>query len=242
MYTFWCRGAALNLRTSLLLLPALACSAAAQTSDTSNELWPEFDFYIKLNDSSRIFLLYSATRQQDLNTYAEGQLGAHIDFWALPPLRRHLNKSSDASRAKLMMVRIGYLYSAPNPNSGGSTEHMPTAEATARFPLSQGWLLSDRNRIDLRWVDGDPSQRYRNRLKVERTYDLGRFQLTPYTYAEAFYSFESRSWTRLRYAAGAEWNITRRIVLEGYYLRQNTWSATPQFVNAIGIAVQLYFR
>ena len=60
--------------------------------------------------------------------------------------------------------------------------------------------------------------------------------------AEVFYSAEQRKWTRLRYAAGMEWTITMRIVLEGYFLRQNDWASSPQFVNALGVVMQFYLR
>ena len=140
------------------------------------------------------------------------------------------------------MVRVGYLISRPRNNSGTSTEHIATGEATGRAHLRGGWLLSDRNRVDFRWVNGNPKQRYRNRLKMERTFDISRFQLTPYAHAELFYDVNPRGWSRLRYAIGGEWNITKRIVIEGYYLRQNTWASVPQFVNATGLAVQFYLR
>jgi hypothetical protein len=226
----------------LLIVQAFALAATAQTSDSTNEAWPEFDFYIKINEKSRIFAMYTATRQEDLGTYADGQTGVHIDFYAGPVFHRPFIKPTDASRSKLLMLRAGYLVSRPINNSGTATEHMVIGEGTGRTGLTTGLLLSDRNRFDFRWVDGDPRQRYRNRLKLEKTFDVGRFQLTPYAHAEVFYDLKEGNWTRLRYSAGAEWNITKRIVLEGYYLRQNTWGSVPQFVNAIGSAVQFYIR
>lgn len=229
---------------ALLMAHAFAgcASAAAQPSDSANEFWPEFDFFIKMNEKSRLFILTSATKQEDLNAYADGQVGIHIDFWALPVLRHRLIRYVDQSRSSLLMFRFGYVYSHPKNNSGSANEDMATGEITGRAHLPHGWLLGDRNRVDFRWLDGDPAHRYRNRLKLEKTFDVGRFQLTPYAYGEVFYDFEKREWTRLRYAAGAEWNITRRIVLEAYYLRQNSWASVPQFVNAFGLAAQFYFR
>ena len=231
-----------KLLGALLLVTAFTRAAAAQTSDSTNEFWPEFDFYIKLNEKSRIFAMYTATRQENLGAYADGQTGVHIDFYAVPALRKRLIQYADASRSKMLMIRVGYLYTRPRNDSGNSAEHMAIFEPTGRAHLPAGWLLSDRNRVDFRWVEGVPKHRYRNRLKIEKTYDIGRFQLTPYAHAEVFYDFKARDWTRLRYSAGAEWNITKRIILEGYYLRQNSWGSVPQFVNATGIALQFYIR
>lgn len=224
------------------LLCVLAFPAVAQQADSTNEFWPEFDFYIKLNEKARIFALYTATKQENLGTYADGQTGIHIDFYALRAFHRNIISYIDTSRSQALMVRVGYLVSRPKNNSGTATEHMATGEATGRAHLPGGWLLSDRNRVDFRWVSGDPRHRYRNRLKLENTFDVGRFQLTPYVHAEVFYELKPRDWSRLRYAAGAEFNITKRIVLEGYFLRQNTWASVPQFVNAAGMAVQFYLH
>ena len=226
----------------LLLTQAFTLAAATRAPDASNEFWPEFDFYVNLNEKSRLFFMVAATKQQDLNAYADGQLGAYIDFWAGRGLRPRLIQHSDSSRSKLLMFRGGYSYTRPKNNSETVTENTLTFEATGRAHLPGELLLSDRSRVDFRWLDGDPEHRYRNRLKLERTFDAGRFQVTPYVYAEVFYEFETQKWTRIRYAAGGEWSITKHIVLEGYYLRQNTWGSVPRFVNALGLAAQFYFR
>jgi hypothetical protein len=227
---------------TLLVIYIGATTTAAQTADSIGEFWPEFDFFIKLNEKSRIYALYTATKQENLGQYADGQTGVHVDFYAVPTFRRHLINYIDPSRSKALMMRAGYLVSRAKNNSGTATEHMATAEATARAHLQAGLLLSDRNRVDFRWISGDPRHRFRSRLKLERTFDAWKFQLTPYAHAEIFYDFDVRKSTRLRYAAGAEWSLTQRIVLEGYFLRQNTWASVPQFVNAAGMAVQFYFR
>jgi hypothetical protein len=226
---------------ALLALLVLALPAGAQESDSTNEFWPEFDIYIKLNEKSRIFYLYAGTKQENLGAFADGQTGVHFDFYTIPAFRPVIT-SIDQSRSKFLMVRVGYLVSRPKNNSGTATEHMATTEATARAQLRGGLLLSDRNRFDFRWVEGDARHRYRNRLKLERTFAIGRFQFTPYGHAELFYDLKPRDWSRLRYAAGAEFSLTKRIVVEGYFLRQNTWASVPQFVNAFGTAVQFYLR
>jgi hypothetical protein len=230
-----------RLFMALLMLLCLALPARAQEPDSTNEFWPEFDIFIKLNERSRIFVLYAGTKQENLGAFADGQTGVHFDFYAVSAFRPVIT-SIDQSRSKFLMVRVGYLVSRPKNNSGTSTEHMATTEGTTRAQLPGGLLLSDRNRFDFRWVESDARHRYRNRLKLERTFAIGRFQFTPYGHAELFYDLKPRDWSRLRYAAGAEFSITKRIVLEGYYLRQNTWASVPQFVNAAGTAVQFYFR
>jgi hypothetical protein len=226
----------------VLVLLAFASNTSGQDSDSTAEFWPEINIFINLNEKSRIFILGTATKQENLGKYADGQSGVYFDFWAFPALRARLLGHADASRSKSLLLRTGYLLSRPKNNSGAVTEHMLSSEATGRAHLPASILLSDRNRIDLRWLNGDFRKRYRNRLKLERTFHTERFEFTPYAHAEVFYDLNQSGWTRLRYAAGMEWSVTRRLVLEGYFVRQNDWGSVPQFVDATGIVVQFYFR
>jgi hypothetical protein len=103
-------------------------------------------------------------------------------------------------------------------------------------------LMSDRNRTDFRIIDGEYRPRYRNRLKVERNFKTGRFELNPYAHAEAFYDWHLKMFNRFRYTAGIEWTITRHIILESYYARQNDTAPSRRSVNALGAVAQFYFR
>ena len=168
--------------------------------------------------------------------YADGSFGAHLDFYTLPLFgRRLLQQHNDVARSKSFMLRVGYLFSrTPSGSTDPFTEHTPTVETHWRFPLPGSMLLTDRNRVDFRLVDGDYQPRYRNRLKLERTFKAGRVDLTPYGHAEAFYDWRFDKFHRFRYAAGAEVSLGRHLVFESYYLRQNDTVSSPQYVNAVG--------
>ena len=84
----------------------------------------------------------------------------------------------DESKNRLIMVRIGYRYIFPY-SGDASPEHRGVLEATGRYPLALGVLVSDRNRLDLRSIDGVFSWRYRNRLTVERNSRLNVSGSTP---------------------------------------------------------------
>ena len=230
------------IRIVLGLLP-LFCAARLQAQDARNEFWPELNVHLKLNEKSRLFFLYSATRLDHRATYAEGSLGGHLDFYTLPLFgRRLLPQRSDAARSKSFMLRVGYLFSrTPSGSTDPFAEHTPTVETHWRFPLPGSILLTDRNRADFRFVDGNYQPRYRNRLKLERTFKAGRLEVTPFGHAEAFYDWRFDKFHRFRYAAGAEVGLWRHVIFEGYYLRQRDTVSSPQHVNAVGIALQFYF-
>jgi hypothetical protein len=114
-------------------------------------------------------------------------------------------------------------------------------------------LLSDRNREDFRFVDGDFSFRYRNRVTLEREFHLFRGRtITPYASGEIFYDTRFQIWNRNRLAVGIQQSLRRgplrrlllpkrQVVLDLYYMRQNDSRSDTPHVNAIGTALAFYF-
>src|SRR6185369_4814158 len=89
-----------SMVSMLFMVQAFTAAAAAQPSDGSNEFWPEFDFFIKLNQQSRIFAMYTATKSANLGAYANGQAGLYFDYWMARPLRKPVIGYFDPSRSK----------------------------------------------------------------------------------------------------------------------------------------------
>jgi hypothetical protein len=239
------RAACAPIGLALCLLPRF--SARLQAQDIRDEFWPELNLYLKLNEKSRLFFLYSATKLDNRQTHSEGSFGAYFDFYAVPLFRPRLRAAHmDPARSKSLLVRVGYLGSRTpsSDSSDASVEQTPTVEGHGRAPLPWGLLLTDRNRWDFRFVDGDFQPRYRNRLKLERTFEVrcpGITGITPYGHGEAFYDWRFHKFHRFRYAAGLELSLGRHVTLESYYLRQHDTVSAPQHVNAVGFALQLYF-
>ena len=146
-----------------ILLTILASPVAAQ--EQSAQAWPEVDTYVTLNSDVRVSFFAAATREDRQGTNAE--IGPNIDFYFKPlvKLTRITVFELDQSKSRLVMLRAGYRYM---PSTNGATEHRGLLEATARYPLVRGVLLSDRNRVDFRIIDGEFAWRYRNRISAER--------------------------------------------------------------------------
>src|SRR6185312_10931812 len=94
---------------ALFPAPGDAQSSDARSSDARQEFWPGIDLYVNLNEQSRFFMKYSATRENHLDDYADGQVGGYLDFYLLPLVRKRLRELPDAARDKFLMFRIGYL-------------------------------------------------------------------------------------------------------------------------------------
>ena len=249
--SFFCRGLALCLHFSAAKIGALTLFvfvfstqlSKAQEPNTRNEFWPEIDVYINVKPKVRLFLMGTVSKSVEdgeiRNAQSfEGQVGAHIDY--IP--NDHI------------ILRAGYRFGT----SVGDTdspykEHRILTEQTLRKLLPGDLLLSDRNREDFRFISGDFSFRYRNRVKVEREFDLFKGRtITPYVSAEIFYDTRSSSWNRNRLALGFEQSLrrgplrrmllpTRQVILDLYYMRQNDSGSETLHVNAIGAALVFYF-
>jgi len=220
-----------------LLMAMVAAPLAAQTQSLQG--WPEVDTYFNLSSDVRVSFFAAATREDRQGTDAE--IGPNIDFYFKPlvKLKRITVFELDPSKSRLLMFRAGYRYM---PSTNGPTEHRGLLEATGRYPLVRGVLLSDRNRLDLRSIDGELAWRYRNRISAERTVSIRSYHFTPYIRAEVYYDGNFHKWSRTAETAGCIFPFRKRYEIEPYYEHQNeTGTAPNRQVNALGLVLSLYF-
>ena len=227
----------------LLLVAVSSPTTRAQETTTPKEFWPEVDVYIELKPKVRLNLLGTVSKSLEDGEFRKGQayeaqIGAHVDY--IP--NEHI------------ILRTGYRFgSSVGSASEPFKEHRLLTEQTLRTLLPGGLLLSDRNREDFRFVDGDFSFRYRNRVTVERGFHLFRERsITPYVSGELFYDTRYNIWNRNRYAVGVQSSLRpgavlkmllpkRQIILDLYYMRQNDSRSDRPHVNAVGAALSFYF-
>jgi hypothetical protein len=218
-------------------------AARAQQPTTRNEFWPEIDVYINLKPKLRLYLLGTVSKSVEdgelFNAKAfESQIGVHVDY--IP--NDHL------------ILRTGYRFgTSVGETSEPFKEHRLLTEQTLRKLLPNELLLSDRNREDFRFVNGDFSFRYRNRVTLEREFHLlkGR-TVTPYVSGEIFYDTRYQTWNRNRLAVGVQISLRRgpirklllpkrQVILDLYYMRQNDSRSDTAHVNAIGVSLAFHF-
>ena len=102
-------------------------------------------------------------------------------------------------------------------------------------------LLSDRNRFDLNFSGGDFDPRYRNRVRLDRNVDFGKWALNPYAYGEFVYDFDQGQWIRTRVTGGLELHVWERVVPEVYFQRDFNSGSTGD-VNGFGLVLSIYLR
>jgi hypothetical protein len=100
----------------LILLILLFAVSPASAQETENQFWPDIHAFVRLSGKTRLFFLYSATRQKDLSKYSDGQVGASVDFYTFGINGRRVRHHEDAARGKSVMIRAGYMLDR-NPDS-----------------------------------------------------------------------------------------------------------------------------
>ena len=218
----------------LACLVTVPCpSALAQA--TQFRWLPELDTYVTLNSRLRASLFVART--VDADSAGAIEIGPNLDL-TLRSIRERKQVGNDASKQKYLTFRVGYHYII---NRGQDDEQRGILELTPRYYLPKDVLLSDRNRADLRVIGGVFSWRYRNRLMVERSFNIKSVTLVPYARGEVYYDSRYGIWNKNSYAFGATFPVTKHAELEPYFERENDSRSSTSHVNGFGITLSLYF-
>ena len=231
----------------LLVLLSDTPTIRAQEPTTRDEFWPSIEVYINVKPKVRLYLLGTVSKSVEdgelFNAQSfEGQIGAHVDY--IP--NEHL------------ILRAGYRYGrAIGDRDDGFREHRLLSEQILRKLLPGALLLTDRNREDFRFITGDFSFRYRNRVMIEREFQLNvpllrRRTITPYVSGEISFDTRFGIWNRNRYAVGVVQSLRRGpilrtllpkrgINLDLYLMRQNDSRSSPAHVNGLGAGLIFHF-
>lgn len=213
------------MRSRLVLVAILASVPAMGQDDTQSQFLPEVDAFFKLSSSDRILVLASST-----DVLGSAQTDPEVAlYW-------------DRRVGDRVSLRGGYRFKySDSPDDPIRRESRIQLSADLRFPVAWKLLATDRNMVELRWIDGDPSQRYRNRLSLEREF-VGLFGKA-HTFvgaAEVFYDTRHHAWNRQEYTASIQTLVNQKLLVEIYYQRQEDSIGSPRHVNAVGLTVQLF--
>jgi hypothetical protein len=208
----------------LLLAAGLIYARAAGAQDTREEFWPEIDIWLLVGPSQRLLIQVSRASGRDY-FFEENFYAAYLDYLAKPTLS--------------MRGGLGYIVGEADDGTT-DVEYRGMLELTPRRRFAPGWLLTDRNRLDLRYVNGEFSGRYRNRLQAERECRIGGYTLTPYGSAELFFDSRFDAISRYTFTLGVQFPLSPKFVFELYFSRQNDRRPVSRQVNAVAIVLNVY--
>jgi hypothetical protein len=222
-----------------LLLTGAALPLPAQNS--KDEFWPELAIYANRGQILR-FVFIDSFDQDQSNRNQQGSFAYYVDVALKPVFRRELRERGDVFRRRYLTFRAGYQYTTTFVSGNPDSENRIIAESTSRYHLGAGFVASDRNRGEFRWIKAKPfSMRYRNKLMIERDCRVRGFGFTPFVYAEAYYDTRYAAWNRNRLAFGVQIPAGVHMRVDPYLARQQDTRATPRYVHALGLTWNLFF-
>lgn len=221
------------------LICLLPIFISGQDSGTVTEVDPGVAVQIDLPKRFR-FDLYAGRENSDEIQAAKEKIGAGISF-RVKPLFKRLLDAADSDKQHLLVLGAIYEYSRASEQGETSREHKIMLDATLRYDLPKKLLLSNRNRFELRWVNGDRHLRYRNRSAIERSIKLYKRNISPYLAAEIYRDQRYKKWNIYKFSAGVQVPVFRRTSLEFFYERQYCSTCGAKDTNIFGLNYNIAF-
>jgi hypothetical protein len=219
-------------------MAALASHAAGQAPETAGEFWPAADFHAQLQSNLRVLTFGGLKAGEDF-PYQQWFVGTGLGYQWKRFSKPHLG-NIDPDKEHFLVAGVGYEYLETVQSGSPARENRIAVQATPRLRPLLDLLVSDRNRVEFRWVNGEYSTRYRNRLTVEYDFVIHELRVAPYASVELFYD-GAKHWYEEQYAAGLQLPYKRSFKLDMYYLRQNCATCTPAHLNVVGMTLEFYF-
>ncbi len=212
----------------------------AQDSSTVTELDPSIAVAVDLPKRFR-FDLYAGKEKSDELASARAKIGLGVSFRVKPIFKRLLD-AADSDKQHLLVVGAIYEYSRASEEDTTSIEHRLMLDATLRYDLPKKLLLSNRNRFEFRWVNGDYHLRYRNRPALERSFKLYKRNITPYVASELFWDQRYKKLNIYKFTSGVQVPVFRRTSVEFFYERQYCSTCATRDTNIFGLNLNFYFH
>jgi hypothetical protein len=228
---------------------ALAATSSAAGSSTSYEFWPEVNAYVGLNERSRMMFSAAGTRAMEgsledrILSVQDAQFTLNLDYTLAPVLRRDVPQA-EWSKNRLLWARLGYEYGTSTASGTDAfRSNTGIVELNGRYPTEGMVWLTSRLRVDLRNINGEPSQRYRLRLGAEWDTTAFEHPIAPYASVEALYDTRYEKWSRLTMKAGLETPIGGDWRVEPYLaLQLNKPDDALNRVLGLGLTFKVYFQ
>jgi hypothetical protein len=217
---------------SIVLLIATQTSAQTPTDTPEKDLWPTLSATFEF--SSRFHLQATAENHHSIDSpFDQWELGAIFIYERLLKIWSH-----DAD----IVLGGGYEFVRVNENGSIKREHRIVFQSTPKHSIGLGLLVQDRNRLEFRWKEEGYNFRYRNKLIIDRPFQIGSVAFIPYAAGELFWDRNSHAWNENRYAFGVRLPYKKALVLDTFYLRRNCTGCRRTPTDVLGMTVNLYIK
>jgi hypothetical protein len=229
----------------LALLFACAALGGTASADDPWEFWPEGQLFVGLNPRTRVFLnaAYAKGKESDERSL---DTAAYLDISFLPvgPRRRRAYMDQDWQRGRYFWARVGYdrvFKATEGEGSPSVAEDRGILSLWGRVPLPGDVWLENRARVDLRWIGGEYSTRYRLRVEATREFTVAGHAIVPYVNVEWFYDTRYDGWARTLYQAGGEVTVNKHWRFELNLSQQTDTLPETSRLNAFSVVLKGYY-
>ena len=219
----------LKILCFLLLCVAPGVAQTAQPTDDA-QWWPDMQLTWRIKPNFGLVLFGTIRRGQHNDAAITRQRGlgftwtAHRHFLVASQYRKVINTFTPVRRTEENRLHFDF---------------------TLRTNLGKGFTVTDRNRVELRDLNGTFASRYRNRSQIERplqfTFNGHEHSVTPYFSFEMFYDSRTQAWSRKQIYGGARVPLVNHVTFNGFYMRQWDAVARPGYLRVIGSFLQFEF-
>lgn len=217
---------------SLILIVAFSSNAHAQTDSISKEFWPSIKVHFDL-PRTRLQLTFERHDGEDAKKL-QSKFGATFTF-RMKRFVKNALAGVDSEEHYYVTVGAGYEHLQP------SGENRLVIQATPRYSPGAGFLLTDRSRMEFRWLKTSYDFRYRNKLAIQRSIKVGKLRFTPYASGEIYWARNLHAFNENQYAFGVQLPFRHGIMLDTYLQRQNCNTCSREKVNILGVTLNLFF-
>jgi len=197
-------------------------------AESHTETWPEVQLYYHFNPRTLLMLNSSPNRSLESGEKTNGEYGLYFNY---KPTSR-------------IAYRIGYMYlvdEASEPGANEVVEHRIVLDYTYGWPIGRRGLLWDRTRIDLRDLDGDASQRIRNRVRYQQEAKIDRLPVLAFVDAELYYDTRFDILSRYKFQIGARRSVARSVNLTPYICWQIDKNPESETALGLGLVLGVHF-
>jgi len=225
---------------SVVLLVATQTSAQTPTDSPEKDLWPTLSATFEF--SSRFHLQTTAENHHSIDShFDQWELGAIFTYQRWRRIWRHDADVDEEDRHHIVLGG-GYEFVRANDNGSIKREHRIVFQSTPKYSVGLGILVQDRNRLEFRWKEEGYNFRYRNKLIIDRPFQIGSVTFIPYAAGELFWDRNSHAWNENRYAFGVRLPYKKRLMLDTFYLRKNCTGCNRTPTDVLGLTLNLYIK
>jgi len=227
-------------RIGTILLLAQICSPAL-AQDTAAEYRSELDVYLNTGSRTRV-LIQNFFEDTPRTENSDTNFAGFFELALRPVFRRNLRDTLDVFRERYLTFRAGYLRRRSVTDGQVTRENRLILEFTARYPLKSHFVIVDRNRGEFRFIQNKSfSERYRNRLWIERDFKTGSLGFSPFVYDEVIYDARFNALATNRLATGIQILQNKHMIWQPYVFREHHTRGEPRYTNAVALQLSLFF-